>query len=640
VSGAVPLVGDDLALVLPFVQAGVLDAADVYVASLIARTVPGVESEVLLASALAARGVRLGHVCVVLADLARSVVVEEANAGSTDLLGWPDPERWGRLLSESPAVRRPAEAEGDVVLPLVWDGARLYLERYWRFEERVAKDLLRRAADTSSPAGAADELGAILRRLFDPNAGTERGEVEPRQLEAVAAAFTSRITVIAGGPGTGKTLTVSRLLGAAYELARDQRRQLSVALAAPTGKAAARMEAEVQKSAILGEFAEVSESMSTTRARTLHRLLGIGTTGRPRFDRFNRLPHDLVIVDETSMVSLPLMARLLDAVRADATLVLVGDPFQLASVEAGAVLGEIVGPAATGPAAGPLAGRVVVLEHSHRFAPGSEIASLAEAVRKGDDEGAVRILRSPRSGELVFVEAEEGDEERLAELREEAADNAVDVIGAALAGDAQAGLALASELKVLCATRFGPLGVSGWTSSIETLAKRRLPNAGVGGRRYVGRPIIVTRNDYLNNVFNGDVGLVVWSERGPVVGFPDASGGIRTRSLSQLGAIDTWWATTIHKSQGSEFERVIVSLPPAPSPILTRELLYTAVTRAKKQVTLVASEAAVRAAVTHPVARASGLLSKLWPGVRDLGADDSSKRRPRPPRTEQLSFDV
>ena len=638
-SGAAPLSGDDLALVLPFVQAGVLDAADVHVASLIARTVPRVEPEVLLASALAARAVRLGHVCVVLAGLARSVVVEETDAGATGPLGWPDPARWGRLLSQSPAVRSPADPEGDVVLPLVWDGARLYLERYWRFEERVAHDLLRRAADASSPADA-NELGAILRRLFDANAGTGPGEVEPRQLEAAMAAFSSRITVIAGGPGTGKTLTVSRLLGAAYELARDQRRQLSVALAAPTGKAAARMEAEVQRSAVLGEFAEISESMRTTRARTLHRLLGIGTTGRPRFDRFNRLPHDLVIVDETSMVSLPLMARLLDAVRADAGLVLVGDPFQLASVEAGAVLGEIVGPVATGPAAGPLAGRVVLLEHSHRFDHGSEIAGLADAVRKGDEEGAMRILRSPRSGELVFVEVKEGDEERLAALREEAADNAVGVIRAAQAGDAQAGLALASELKVLCATRFGPLGVSGWTSGIEALAKRRLPNAGVGGRRYVGRPVIVTRNDYLNNVFNGDVGLVVASERGAVVGFADASGGVRTRSLSQLGAIDTWWATTIHKSQGSEFERVIVSLPPAPSPILTRELLYTAVTRARRQVTLVASEEALRAAVTHPVARASGLLSKLWPGVHDLGADESAQRRPRPMRTEQLSFDV
>jgi exodeoxyribonuclease V alpha subunit len=276
---------------------------------------------------------------------------------------------------------------------------------------------------------------------------------------------------------------------------------------------------------------------------------------------------------------------------------------------------------------GPLSGNVVVLEHNYRFAHGSEIAALADAIRKGDDDGALAILRNPRSGELVWVEVDEGVRAGLDHEREEAADNAAKVVGLALAADAKSGLESASELKVLCATRFGPLGVSGWTSAI-------------GGRRYIGRPIIVTRNDYFNKVFNGDVGLVIAGERGPVAAFQDPSGGIRTFSLSQLGALDTWWATTIHKSQGSEFERVIVSLPPAPSPALTRELLYTAVTRARSHVSLVASEEAVRAAITHPVARASGLLSKLWPGVRDLGPEAPAMARPSPAQTEQLSFDL
>ena len=170
----------------------------------------------------------------------------------------------------------------------------------------------------------------------------------------------------------------------------------------------------------------------------------------------------------------------------------------------------------------------------------------------------------------------------------------------------------ASDLKVLCATRLGPLGVFRWTDDIELFAARAMPDAGIGRRWYVGRPIIVTRNDYSTRTFNGDVGIVVAGAGQPVVAFVEPS-GVRTLAPSQLGDVETWWATTIHKSQGSEFRRVIVTLPPPPSPILTRELLYTAVTRAKEQVTLVASKAALRAAITRPAVRASGLGPKLWP---------------------------
>ena len=628
------------ALLSPFVEAGVLDAADVHVAGLIARTLVGLEPEVLLGAALAARAVRLGHVCIVVVTVAGSVVVDEAAPGAAEELAWPDAARWGDLLAASPAVRLPEDAQGEVILPLVWDGTRLYLERYWRFEERVAADLLRRAGDTSGPGAPPDVLEAVLHGLFDSDAGTGREEPEARQREAVTTALASRIAVIAGGPGTGKTLTVSRLLAAAYTLALERGRRLSVALAAPTGKAATRMTEAVHAAAVTAPVPEISEAMGATEAKTVHRLLGIGSAGAPRYDQANRLPHDLVVVDELSMVSLPIMGRLLDAVRPDATVVLVGDPFQLASVEAGAVLGEIVGPRAQdAPATGPLADKVVVLKHNYRFGQGSKLAAFAEAVRKGDADGAMALLRDADAGELRFVElGGDDDDEALAREHEEAAANALRVIRAAQRGDAAGGLEAASELKVLCATRHGPLGVSGWTSAIEVSVKELLPDVGVGGRRYLGRPVIVTRNDYLNNLFNGDVGLVVVGERGPVVAFHDAVGGVRTLSMSQLGAIDTWWATTIHKSQGSEFERVIVSLPPAPSPILTRELLYTAVTRASSQVTVAASETSVRAAITRPVARASGLRAKLWPA--DPAPDATGRGRPDPAEVRQLSFDI
>jgi exodeoxyribonuclease V alpha subunit len=318
----------------------------------------------------------------------------------------------------------------------------------------------------------------------------------------------------------------------------------------------------------------------------------------------------MVVVDETSMVSLGMMARLLDAVRPDATLVLVGDPFQLASVEAGAVLGEIVGEASAPRPDGPLAADVVLLERVHRFGADSAIAALADAIRSGEADRALDLLDTNETGELIRVDGD--DAAGIERLHEEAAAGAVEVIRAASAGDAEAGLHAASDLKVLCATRLGALGVYRWSDRIEALAARALPDAGIGRRGYVGRPVIVTSNDYLNRLFNGDVGLVVASAGQPVVAFPDP-GGIRELATSQLGDIETWWAMTIHKSQGSEFRRVIVTLPPAPSPILTRELLYTAVTRAKEQVTLVATAASLRAAINRPVARASGLGARLWP---------------------------
>jgi len=630
VRGLDPLLGEEVRTLAPFVEAGVLDAAAVHVARLIARTVPGVEPEVLLGAALATRAPGFGHVCVVIGSVAGSVVVEDGEANRIGSLPWPEPERWARILAESPAVRKAADPAGDVILPLVFDGTRLYLERYWRFEERVAEDLSRRARYDGGLAVASPELDQVLQQHFEA--------ADDAQRKAARTALSHRIAVIAGGPGTGKTSTVSRLLGAAYEIALASGQQLDVALAAPTGKAATRMEAVVHEAVPVPALPEaVAQALVTLKAKTLHRLLGMAFGGSPRYDSRNRLPHDLVVIDETSMVSLPLMARLLDAVRPDATLVLVGDPFQLASVEAGAVLGDIVGPMSSDEAVGPLSDDIVVLTENHRFGPDSEIAALASAIREGKAEVALEIMSNARSGELKWVDPEKGDPALLAQLHEDVADNAAEVVRAARSGQGEEGLRLAAEVKVLCATRFGPLGVSGWTTAIETRVKRRFPDAGIGGRHYPGRPIIVTRNDYLNEVFNGDVGLEISGSAGAAVALRRADGTLRTLALSQLDAIETWWATTIHKSQGSEFERVIISLPPA-SPILTRELLYTAVTRAKKRVTVVASAASIRAAVMKPVARASGLQAKLWPERRRPGPATTGGRRSGEVR--QLRFDV
>jgi exodeoxyribonuclease V alpha subunit len=607
VSAPAPLLGEDTAILAPFVHAGVLDASAVHVAGVIGRSVGGVDPEVLLGAALAARSPRFGHTCVVPAEVAKSIVVDDAALTEIDGLPWPNPRHWAARLSVSPAVYQPGTLRGDVNLPLVWDGTRLYLERYWSFEDRVAQDLLRRARAAGGLAQPSAELEAILSQLFE----YDDSFTPDLQREAVIRSLTRRLTVIAGGPGTGKTRTIALLFSAAQKLATARHQVLDIALAAPTGKAADRMTESVRANvALTGLDDDVAEAMDAVGATTLHRLLGATGGGRFRHDARNPLPHDLVIVDETSMVSLPLMARLLDAVRPEATVVLVGDPFQLASVEAGAVLGDIVGTASTRTEAGPLAADVVLLERVHRFKADSAIAALADAIRDGDADRALELLANDSTGELTWVN--EKDESGIANLKAEVASNAVEVIRTARSGDGEVALERASDLKVLCATRLGPLGVFRWTDDVEIAAARTMPDAGIGRRWYIGRPIVVTRNDYSTRTFNGDVGVVVAGPGQPVVAFIEPS-GVRTLAPSQLGDVETWWATTIHKSQGSEFRRVIVTLPPPPSPILTRELLYTAVTRAKEQVTLVASKAALRAAIKRPAVRASGLGPKLWP---------------------------
>jgi exodeoxyribonuclease V alpha subunit len=593
--------GQNIPILAPFVDAGVFEASDVHVAALVARTLAGLEPEVMLATALAARAPRLGYVCVEIGTVAKSIVIDETDASSVGPLAWPDPARWAKLLAKSPAVRRSTAEPGAVILPLVWDGTRLYLERYWRFEESVARELLRRAGTDGGLTTESNGLEAVLGELF------ESGDLP--QSTAARKALTRRLAVIGGGPGTGKTSTIARLLAAASAIASSEGRRLEVALAAPTGKAAARMKVAVQEADLRSLGEDVADALRITEAKTLHRLLGMSSNGIPRHDHANPLPHDMVVVDETSMVSLPLMARLLDAVRPEATLVLVGDPSQLASVEAGAVLGEIVGPMAGTSTPGPLAADIVLLEHNYRSAP--KITELAAAIRKGEEERALEILCEGDSGELSWVS--DDNLPGIARLQAEAAECAADVVRAAVNGEGEEGLRIASKLKVLCATRFGSLGVFAWGNEIEDLIAQKFPEAGIGRRGYVGRPIIVTRNDYPNKLFNGDVGLVVAGENGTKAVFRDLDGQLREFALSQLGEIDTWWATTIHKSQGSEFDRVIVSLPPVPSPILTRELLYTAVTRAKQSVTIVGAEESLRAAIAHPVDRPSGLGAKLWP---------------------------
>ena len=323
-----------------------------------------------------------------------------------------------------------------------------------------------------------------------------------------------------------------------------------------------------------------------------------------------------MIVDETSMVSLSQMARLLEAVRPQARLVLVGDPGQLTSIEAGAVLGDIVGPADDGP---PSAG-IVVLSRVHRF--GGAIGAVAEAVRRGDADAAVQAL-STSPDEVTWLPVDPETDSALAPVHDGAVAAARAVIEAAREGDAHRALEALGSFRVLCAHRRGPYGVATWTDRIERWLANEVDGFGAEGQWYVGRPLLVTENDYGLRLYNGDTGVVVATDTGRVSAAFERRGELIEFSPTRLAAVDSVYAMTVHKSQGSQFAAAAVLLPDPTSQILTRELLYTAVTRARERLILVGTEEAVRAAVARPVARASGLRWRLW---GNEGVPDEARR--------------
>jgi exodeoxyribonuclease V alpha subunit len=621
---------DRVSVLAPFVDAGMFDSYEVQLASTVRRLQPDVTDEVILALAIAARAPRFGHVRVGLDPDRLQAAVSDDHGLPMPALPWPTVSEWATALEGSPVVATPADAGGEPVRPLVWDGGQLYLQRYWHYEVAVAGDLARRAVGPAAgPAEDPDERRAAIETTLDVLFGEGSGARPDLQRMAARRGMRPGVSIIAGGPGTGKTHTVARLLVAAHLVAEAGGHDLQVALAAPTGKAAARMGEAVQAEVrALGDAGVVTsalaDAVTASDPTTVHTLLGWKDRTRFRHDGHHPLPHDLVVIDETSMVSLPLMAKLLDAVRPEARLVLVGDPFQLASIEAGTVMSDIVGPAgavadvggpahtdtlATTLAAAPvLDGRVTVLRHMHRFDEDSTIAALAESVRTGDAERAISLLDGG-SADVQWIDPD--DRDAMGGLRTEVVVAGVEMVSAALSGDAVAALAAANRVKVLAATRRGPGGVNDWTERVESAVAAAVPAFGPSRRWHVGRPVMVTANDGVNRVFNGDVGVVVAGDPGMEVAFGD-EGGIRVLAPSRLDRVETWWAMTIHKSQGSEFDHAIVSLPDAGSPILTRELLYTGVTRARRRLTVVGSEASLRAAIARPVSRASGLRDRLW----------------------------
>ena len=601
-----PFVPFEVAVLSPFVEAGLFDEAAVQVAAVIARASHCSDLETILGAALATRAIEEGDVCVRLDAVATTTVIASYDDQAPSL-PWPDRDTWADRLATSSAVQLAELPRVGRVRPLVLAQNRLYLERYWRFEQLLADELIARATSGTGLFADSAELDDALDAVFSP---TARDEVDLQRL-AARGALTRPITVIAGGPGTGKTRTIAAILATARLLPERASGPVEFALAAPSAKAAGRISEAVQAELARGGYHEILPAeLAPATATTIHRMLGARSDRGFHHDAENPMLEDLIIIDEASMVSLELMARVLHATRRDASLVLVGDPYQLASVEAGAVLGEIIGGTEVDGGSGPLTESITLLERTHRFGTDSVIAAFASAVRDGDIGAALEQLRTSSDDELRWVEPE--DDRSIAALELEVAKEAEQVVRLARNGESGEALARASSRKVICGTRRGLLGVAHWCGAIESLLASELNDPSIGRRSYIGRPVLVTENDYLNHTFNGDTGIVIQGSGGPVVLLQDAS-GLRELRTSQLRELDTWWAMTIHKSQGSEFDEVVVSLPASPSPILSRELLYTAVTRARRRITIVASKEALVAAITRRVTRTSGLASRLWP---------------------------
>lgn len=638
------------------IERGWLRPLDVAFARFLRTQAPDASPTLPLLGALASRQQADGHLCL---DLS-------AWESLADDGGWPS--AWRTMLADaaeappsllsSPLMAAAGDASREAS-PLVLDGSRLYLRRYWNHEQRVALAIAQRLARTSATSPL---LPAQLSRLFPASSDQDLDW----QRVACALAARGAFTVVTGGPGTGKTTTVVRLLGLLQTLHRKETsRPLRIRLAAPTGKAAARLQSSISTQIARLDVDDDVRASIPAQVDTLHRLLGARPdTRRFRHDASHPLHLDVLVIDEASMIDLEMMSAVLAALPDDARLILLGDKDQLSSVEAGAVLGDLCRRAEAGhyssetaawlrdttgddisawvrDDARPLDQHVAMLRHSHRFGADSGIGTLAQRVNHGDATQVQALLSTPHT-DIAWVDAAadtrslaalvldggiarfqpstgdaqpQGYRHYLEWLRRERPPSKADV--GAYDHWARGALHAFGSFQLLCALRQGPFGAEGLNRQIAgILHQAQLIDA--SREWYEGRPVLVTRNDYSLGLMNGDVGLAlhVPDEQGAMhlrVAFEVAgdagSDATRIRFVlpSRLGERETVYAMTVHKSQGSEFDHAALVLPAEASAVLTRELLYTGITRARRWFSLLAPQAIVRQSVEQPVHRHSGL---------------------------------
>ncbi|WP_072569929.1 MULTISPECIES: exodeoxyribonuclease V subunit alpha [unclassified Enterobacter] len=571
------------------------------------------EPAVMLVAALLSRDAGEGHVCLPLSRLS----VAEFNRLYPQLLPLLEeagvPDDWRAMLLASPAV-----SAGDEPTPMVLTGERLYLNRMWCNELTVARFFCE--ANQPLPVNE-DEIKRSLDDLFPATDGINWQKI------AAAVALTRRISVISGGPGTGKTTTVAKLLAALVQTANGDK--CRIRLAAPTGKAAARLTESLGAALRQLPLSDEQKKRLPDEASTLHRLLGAQPgSQRLRYHAGNPLHLDVLVVDEASMIDLPMMSRLIDALPPHGRVIFLGDRDQLASVEAGAVLGDICAwvnagyspqraeelsrltgmqvPCGEQQGAEALRDSLCLLQTSYRFGSDSGIGQLAAAVNRGD-KPAMRAVFSQGFTDIGKSTLQTGDDYQT-------------MIDDALAGYArylqlvrdgappEDVLAAFSEFQLLCALRDGPFGVGGLNERLEQrLAQKRWLVRHAHSRWYEGRPVMIARNDSALGLYNGDIGVALDRGQGTRVWFPLPDGTIKSVQPSRLPDHDTAWAMTVHKSQGSEFDHAALILPGQIVPVVTRELVYTAITRARRRLSLYADDRILAQAIATRTERRSGL---------------------------------
>lgn len=574
-----------------------------------------VHDEVLMAAALVSHAFRQGNVCISLHEYAENRPFEDSPITAPPL------DEWVETLKKSSLVGEPGSYR-----PLILDMAnRLYLHKLWHYEQSLAHNILLRAEQNAAALDSERLRDGLTRYFGDSTAG----ETDWQKVSAIAALRNS-FTVISGGPGTGKTTTVVKILGLLLEQWLPKGREPSIALAAPTGKAAARLENSVVGSLQQLNTTDQVRDLIPKEAKTLHQLLGASRhrTGF-RFNEDNPLPYDVVIVDEASMVDQALMSKLMQALLHDAKIILIGDKDQLASVEAGSVLGSIcnrddnllspdfaeillshsvkVPSACISTGKEKLRDHIILLKKSYRFDEESGIPQLSAAINQGRVDQTMELLQSQSYKDITFSKLETMED--VDRLLDQSVDGFIQSI--LTTDNLEQMFGILKTFQILSPHRRGPLGVEDLNRRME----KALVTKGLISRYddwYHGKPVIINRNDYTLGLNNGEIGICVKKgSAAPQIYFQQQQEFLKV-APSRLPEHKTAYALTVHKSQGSEFDRVLLMLPPRKSRVLTRELLYTAVTRAKESVQIAGNEKILGDGIDAKLKRSSGLEDLLW----------------------------
>lgn len=597
---------------------GILEDIDLELCRFLGDRHPEISDEILLSACLVSYLYRQGDVCLMLEKYASQPLFEES-AGDLNIKA-PDSDIWKKALFDSEVVGHP----GDYKPLILDDGGRLYLHKLWHYEKVLAQQLINRSQQTTRDIDRA-LLQEGLDRLF-----TNNGEEVDWQKVAAATAVKNNLSVISGGPGTGKTSTVVRLLALLLEQASEQGQNISIALAAPTGKAAARLKDSILSAKeALNVDEEIRESIPE-ETMTLHQLLGARRYSSAfKYNEDKPVPYDLVIVDEASMVDQVLMSKLVNAMLEKTQLILLGDKDQLASVEAGSVLGDIcslnsnqfstdtadwlselsltIPENRIAEEVKPLTDHITLLTKSYRFKGDSGIARLADSVNNGDAQKSLDVLQADTYGDATLTTVND-----TTELEQVLRDNIVRYFQQVIQSDtAETALQQLNEFQILSAHRRGPWGIEFLNQYVEQILQqeRLIPKY---QQWYSGKPVIINVNDYTLGLHNGDTGICLPDDEGQLKVFFKHEDTIRTIAPGRLPNHSIAFALTVHKSQGSEFNRVLLVLPEKVSQVLSRELIYTAVTRARTTISILGRESVLRETINKKLQRSSGLRDRLW----------------------------